>query len=244
VFGKRAAVDGHEWSLVAWRELVDGVGEVLLARAGLAQQQHRGLALGHLGQDAQDVQHVGVARAEALGQLAAAFAWRCGEVAEAFHPADDIAELILEGRCAHAHRHLHAVPALHYQDAAHDLAVLGDALFQHAMLAFAPDAALSAEDLPAFAAHGLVGADAHDACGALAEVDDVPLAVHGEQPVGHGVHDEGAERGAGEGLPQGVVHGFPPGFVRLFLKGESAPGDAGGQGGQTRFSSVDRFRSG
>ena len=57
VLGQRAAVDANERAAAARTEPVDRLGDQLLARARLAQQQHRGVRLGHLPREAVDVLH-------------------------------------------------------------------------------------------------------------------------------------------------------------------------------------------
>ena len=57
VLGERAAVDADERAVAARAELVDRLGDQFLAGAGLAQEQHRGVGLGHLPRQPIDVLH-------------------------------------------------------------------------------------------------------------------------------------------------------------------------------------------
>ena len=57
VLGQGAAVDADERAAAARAEPVDGLGDQFLAGARLAQQQHRGVRLGHLPGEPIDILH-------------------------------------------------------------------------------------------------------------------------------------------------------------------------------------------
>ena len=80
VLGQRPAVDAHERAAAAGAEPVDGLGDQLLARARLAQQQHRGVGPGHLPREPVDLLH-GRTGADQPGNRRPGFARRRSEMA-------------------------------------------------------------------------------------------------------------------------------------------------------------------
>src|SRR5262249_33600832 len=57
ILGDRAAVDRHEWVILAAASGVHRAGDELLAHAALSLDQHRRLEVGDLGDGAEDLRH-------------------------------------------------------------------------------------------------------------------------------------------------------------------------------------------
>ena len=186
-------------------KLVNGPGEHLLARARLAQKQHRGLALGDLGQHAHHLGQAGIAGAEVvqgLQPLLAADEPPAGQVAHHLHPADDRALGVADRGRAHAHRHVRTALPPDRDNAVGNGVPLVHGLTQHAD----GPAVAHAEDLETGPTHGRLGRAARDLGRGRIEGADHEVPIHGEHGIGHAAQHKGVGLGIGE-LVQGMRHG-------------------------------------
>ena len=193
--GQGAAVDGHERPVTARAEVVQGAGEQLLAGAGLALDEHGGVAFGDLRQDGEQPTHqVTGTDHVALALVAAQFAAQLvdhGVVAEGLHPAEDLARLVAQGRGGHADGDALALGV----DDVGGGADVGAPLLHGAAQGAVALAHVGAEHLPAVAADGLDAGHAGDLLGGAVERGDAPLVVHGEHPVGDGFENDVGDLG-------------------------------------------------
>jgi len=178
------AAEGHKGPLGPAALEVDGLGEEVLAGPGLTLQENRGFRRSHVRQHREEPLH-GRALADDLhlaggGRGLGSFDECQPQGLESFHPADNGAPLIFDGR--RAHQEVQALPCLGQNR--YPLVLTGGAVLQGGPQETSPLAAVGLKDLPAEAAHCLFRGKAGDLLGLPVEGHD-PLALvdHEHPPV-------------------------------------------------------------